>query len=310
MQLKPHNTVLLYKRDLSRYFRQIPLCPMDYSLVGMRWENQLYFDKFFPMGITSACYVAQRVSTSIVFIHQSFGFWLCNYIDDLCSAETAQVAWHSYHMLEKILKDIGATESKAKATPPSTRMEFLRTIVDTENMTLEVSQQRMQQLQDELQCWNKWSTASKKQLQSLIGKLNFVTNCVRASRVFLNRMIHSLNEFPERGRITIPSELKRDVTWWLKFLSVYNGVSILWLCDAVTVNHWLATDACLTAGGGHCEGEYFHVKFNETIMQETQHISQRELLTVVIALKLWAPKLRGKIVRLQQPSISMDCEPG
>ena len=58
LKQKHNGTVLLYKRDLSRYFRQVPLCPMDYSLIGMRWRNFLFFDKFMPMGLRSACFVA------------------------------------------------------------------------------------------------------------------------------------------------------------------------------------------------------------------------------------------------------------
>ena len=47
----PNKTILLYRRDLARYFRQLPLCPMDYSLIGMRWNNLLFFDKFMRMGL-------------------------------------------------------------------------------------------------------------------------------------------------------------------------------------------------------------------------------------------------------------------
>ena len=45
---------LLFKRDTSRCFRQLPLCPADYSLIGMRWRNLLYFDKYMPMGLRLA----------------------------------------------------------------------------------------------------------------------------------------------------------------------------------------------------------------------------------------------------------------
>ena len=34
IQLQP-NTVLIFKIDFSRYFRQVPLCPRNYSLIGM-----------------------------------------------------------------------------------------------------------------------------------------------------------------------------------------------------------------------------------------------------------------------------------
>ena len=52
-------TCLLFKCDLARFFRQIPLCPLDWSLTGMHWENMLFFDKVFPMGLCRAAYCCQ-----------------------------------------------------------------------------------------------------------------------------------------------------------------------------------------------------------------------------------------------------------
>ena len=38
----------MFKVDLSRYFRQIPLDPGDYSLIGYIIDRELYFDKVMP----------------------------------------------------------------------------------------------------------------------------------------------------------------------------------------------------------------------------------------------------------------------
>ena len=51
---------MMFKIDLSRYFRQLPLDPGDYSLVGYIIHDQLYFDKVLPMGMRTAPYIAQR----------------------------------------------------------------------------------------------------------------------------------------------------------------------------------------------------------------------------------------------------------
>ena len=49
---------MMFKIDLSRYFRQIPLDPGDYSLIGYVINGQIYFDKVLPMGMRSAPYIA------------------------------------------------------------------------------------------------------------------------------------------------------------------------------------------------------------------------------------------------------------
>ena len=59
----------IFKIDLSRYFRQIPLDPRDYSLIGYVIDGDIYFDKVIPMGMRSASYIAQRITNAIAYIH-------------------------------------------------------------------------------------------------------------------------------------------------------------------------------------------------------------------------------------------------
>ena len=129
----------MYKRDLAQYFQQVPICPLDYSLIGMRWKGMLYFDKMMPMGLHSAAYVCQHITNAIVFVHREMGFWSINYLDDFGSAEKDEVIWASYHALGKLLEQLGVKESIEKAVPPCTKMEFLSTLVDSKNMVLSVA---------------------------------------------------------------------------------------------------------------------------------------------------------------------------
>ena len=297
IQLQP-SKVLIFKIDLSRYFRQVPLCPRDYSLIGMRWRGELYFDKVMPMGLRSAAYMCQRVTNAIKYIHWMRGYWSINYLDDFGGVDIHQRAIDSFHELRTILKEVGAIEGQEKAVPPTTRIEFLGAMVSTIKLTLEITPARAMELMDKLKKWQSRKHATKKQLQSLIGKLNFVTNCVWSGRIFITRLIASLVLFPEQGAAEVPSKIHKDVNWWIKFMNIYNGVSMLWLKDELPPSIILATNACLTAGGGNCGTEYFPFRFPESVLHQTEHISQLELFTVVIALKFWVDQLRGKVIRL------------
>ena len=163
---------------------------------------------------------------------------------------------------------------------------------------LEVSDERRQELIQELQAWNHKRFVTRKQLQSLIGKLNFKTNCVRPRRIFLSRLIELSTCCPEPGTIKVPDETRKDVNWWKEFLPTFNGLSILWLHDSLEVDHELATDGCLSGGGAVCGSECFHLKFNPELLEECEHINQLELYTITIAVKQWKEKLNGNIVRL------------
>lgn len=88
--------------------------------------------------------------------------------------------------------------------------------------------------------------------------------------------------------------MKADIAWWLEFLPIFNGVSI------IKSNSWdfadlhFTTDASLQAGGATCLDECFTCEFPEEIMRSAQHITALELYTIVIAVKLWAPQLRQR----------------
>ena len=293
----------LWKKDLRCFFRQLPLCPRKYSLIGYRWRNLLYFDKSVPMGLRSATYMAQRTTDCIVFMHKQFGYFSINYIDDYRSAELAENAWSSYNLMGKIMTSVGAEEAKDKAVPPTTRLEFLGNTVDTVKMTLEVSDERKQELLLILKQWSNKKQYSKKQLQSLIGKLSFVTNCVRPGRIFISRLIEQLKNAKTSGNV-IQTEMRKDLQWWSDFLPKFDGICIMWLEDWRAVDKTLVSDASLVGGGAvlHGHKQFFHVRFPQWLINTTEHIAQREIFVIMVLVRLWANQLCGKVVRFSTDS--------
>ena len=105
-------------------------------------------------------------------------------------------------------------------------------------------------------------------------------------------VVHDLSFHP------LSKDLRTDINWWQYFLSQYNGVSVI-PSDVIVSNPELfATDACLTGCGAVCFGECFHREFPDFILTQERHINELELLTVVVSIKLWAPKLQGLGVEL------------
>ena len=288
--------------DLHRYFRQIPLCLREYSLIDFCWRNLLYFDKVMPMGLRSAAYVCQRVTSAITFIHASLGFWAINYLDDFGSAEHRNKAWDSFNCMTKIMKAIGTDEAEQKAVPPMTRLEFLGNTVDSEKLTIEVSDHRKTEILQLIDSWERKKMYNKKQLQSLIGKLSFITNCVQQGCIFISRLLEVLRTLPMVGYVKVPNQVIQDLRWWKEFLPTFDGVSILWLQDCLQIDEWLATDSSMIGGGSTHDKQFFHLKFPQKILESTINIAQRELFTILVTLKLWKNKLTGKVVRISTDS--------
>ena len=61
----------LAKTDVTNAFRIIPIRPMGYCLLGMRWKNFYYYDRCMPMGCSSSCKTFETLSTAMEWISLS-----------------------------------------------------------------------------------------------------------------------------------------------------------------------------------------------------------------------------------------------
>ena len=108
---------MMFKIDLSRYFRQLPLDPGDYPLIGYIVDGKIYFDKVLPMGMRSASYIVQRVTNAIAHIHQQMEFFLLNYVDDFVGVELRNKIWQAYLALSVIGGTAGGQIKREDCAP-------------------------------------------------------------------------------------------------------------------------------------------------------------------------------------------------
>ena len=281
----------MYKVDLSRYFRQIPLNPGDFSVVGYIINGELYFDKVLPMGMRTAPYIAQRVSNAIAHIHMHVGFFLLNYVDDLLRAEHKDRVWEAYLHLIKLLEELWVEISQEKLIPPTTRLEFLGITFDSQSMSMHVPQEKVKEIKEELHRWLFKTKVTRKELESLVGKLQFASKCIRTGKVFVARLIEWIKHMNRKDKYTVPLEARKDIAWWSRFMQQFNGKAIIWMHKEPSPDKVLATDACPTGLGEITGQEYFHAEIPQHL--QGHNIAHLEMMAVLTALKLWGEQLRG-----------------
>ena len=66
---------------------------------------------------------------------------------------------------------------------------FLGILFDSVNMTIRLDDDKLAAIHAELSAWNERQTASREELQSIIGVLSFAAKVVAPGRTFLRRMI-------------------------------------------------------------------------------------------------------------------------
>ena len=140
----------VFKKDLRRAYRQIPVDPADYPLLGMCIDGALYFHTCLPFGLRSATLICQRTTKSVVHILNNEGISADVYIDDFYGAESPACSQRSFQRMNSLFDELGLQAAPEKDTPPGHQMLCLGIWINTLDMTLSVPSFRVAELQQEL----------------------------------------------------------------------------------------------------------------------------------------------------------------
>ena len=288
---------LLYKVDISRAFRHLRIDPGDIDLLGILHQD-LFLDGSLPFGYRLGSGFFERCSDAIRFIMKKHNHnALLNYIDDLIYIGLPSKIYQSYHFLLSLLKDLGLEVSDSKLVPPSTCVTCLGIQVDTVNKTLSIPQKKLQEIKQRCKTWTQKKTVTKHQYQSLLGSLLYITKCIKPARIFLNRMLQVLRSHHNSHRFTLTPEFFQDLCWFNTFLDQYNGVTYF---DNKTPHH---LDASLLGMGA----TFANMVYTLPIPQHCQHlhITQLEMLNVVVALKVWGSIWSDKVIDIKCDNLAV-----
>ena len=285
---------MLMKKDFCKFYRQIYMDPGCIHLLGFSFENKIYFDIVLSMGLRIACFIAQRISNAVMWIYKRLSYEGLNYIDDLGAVEVAKKSREAYLKLGELISNLHMWESPSKSCPPNTVMVFLGIRYDTIKFTIEITADRLAELKQLFVDWLSKDSITLTEVQSLLGKLNFICQTVRAGRVFICRIINVLKEMHPTEPIPTPLELKQDIWWWHNYMDIFNGICMMPEVKWHATDAKMSSDSCLSGCGGWSTGEYFHTIFPASIMNLNLTINELECLAVVICLKVWGSKYAGK----------------
>ena len=292
----------LWKRDLSRFFLQIPIDPLDYPNTGFIWRTMFFFFIAYMFGLRHSGLAGQSITSAVTWIHRMDGLadgeeYNClNYSDDIAGAEEGGRANDSFYKIGILLSKLGLEEASDKATPPSTHMEYLGVTFDSISFQKTIPPSKLAELLDLLMTWSNKMTCTKRGLQSLCGKLLWVGRCVKHSRVFISRLLaalRTLSNSPPYHKITLSEEMRLDIRWWLTYIRGFNGVDFI--INPNVINFSYKGDACLDGGGGYHLKEYWSRPLPGWM---TVPIHLKEFWVLLVSIKLWGPRWSGSAVEL------------
>lgn len=294
----------LIKVDIKSAFRLIPIHPQDFSLLGMHLDGQFFIDKALPFGCSFSCALFEKFSTFLEWCvrEASHNDNIIHYLDDFCGGSQSQTG--AQQLLSAVLstfEEIGVPVATDKVEGPSTCLKFLGLEVDTANLQVKIPEDKLSEIK---RLVNEFQTSKPKttlrELQSLIGKLNFACRAVVPGRAFCRRLIDATTGVKQpHHRIRITEAMREDLRVWDSFLKHYNGVSIIlgdnWVDNRV-LN--LYTDAAGSVGfGAFFNGHWAAGTWPEAWGESDPDITFKELFPIVLALHLWGSCFQNQRVK-------------
>ena len=173
--------------------------------------------------------------------------------------------------------------SKEKLEGPTTQIEFLGIVIDTERLELRLPEEKLTRLKWLTQRWKAMKSCMKRDLLSLIGLLQHACKVVHPGRTFLHRMIELLTIAKElHHHIRLNNEFHSDLEWWVRFRPRWNGVFMMSSVCRVPHSETVTADASGRWGCGAFSGaQWFQVEWPESWAMV--HITVKELLSIVLA---------------------------
>jgi len=170
----------------------------------MYWQGSYYYDKVLPFGLRSAPYLLisfQRpLNGSCNKCAISF---VCHILDDFVivqpaadSSSTSEDFQQNLSSMLLTLKKLGIPVAADKTQGPCTCLEFMGIILDSVRMEARLTPDRVERIRTSLIGFKSRKSCTLRELQSLIGSLNFACRVVPPGRPFLQRMIELTAEFP------------------------------------------------------------------------------------------------------------------
>ena len=288
----------MYKTDLARGYRQLRVDPLDWPLLGFQHNGAIYMDICPPFGLKTSAMFMQRTSEAISHLHGKAGYFSRPYLDDFGGAEPSLPrATSALEALQGIMRELGIKEALHKVCPPAQSMVWLGILFNSIDMTMKIPGEKMEEIGQTLQVWTGKTRATLREMQSLMGLLNFVASVSPPARIFTNRILEGIREAPTRGTETLSLGFKSDLNFFVTIWPRYNGIRILEKHDARCQGD-LELDACLTGCGAYIGSHYYSEPFPTDVLQQQHIIAHLELLNVVVATKVWAELWAGQRIKV------------
>ncbi|XP_071150453.1 uncharacterized protein [Mytilus edulis] len=249
------------------------------------------------MGASSSCQLFEAFSTALHWIlnakFQIYG--VSHLLDDFFFVGKAG-SNECYSALQTFLclaDKLGVPIKSEKTQLPTTCITIYGIEIDSTQMVARLPMEKIEKILQLLSKYKCKRSISLRELQSLLGLLNFACGVTIPGRAFLRRLFDlTIGHTSPHYRINLNSDARLDLKLWYSFIENYNGKSCFLFKEWVSSDFLkLFSDATGTYGGFAAVfgSKWFSGKWPPELID--LHITVKELFPIVLAIDIWGPLL-------------------
>ena len=312
---------LMFKFDAEAAFKVLNLHVQDYHLNGESIPDAWAFSVKPNFGVKSsgklwdalgglAEFIFRAVASLLLRLH-----FLVRYSDDflqLIPVCDNHSLWALSVFAAIFLKAQELGLSIGKFTYPSTEIVWLGLILNSVTMTASLTNERRLYLLHHLVSWQSRQYASRKEIESLHGHLQFAASIIKHGRFFLGDITALIYAQPDRNMIEISTKARIELAWWHRLLVSYDwsGISYFvrddWIRD-FDLKLEICTDACKAGRGIYFDGRWAALAWTSDQLTRAHRFKALsmvflELHAIVDACATFGKFWRNKKITLQTDS--------
>lgn len=284
------------KVDLTQAYFNLQIARSHRRFLRLLYEGELLEMTCLPFGLCTAPKVFACLTNWIAQTLRANGVRVIVYLDDyLLANQDQETLGRHVDMLLRALEYLGFQINYTKSIlVPQKIVTYLSIVWDPWQNQKYLPPETSASVAKKLDHVLKIGKISLKELQSLVGLLNFASFVVPRGRLNHRESLKFLNSLPEGQMMTkysIPCQVKEEMHWWLRNRYLATRIHV------PPPMHFLATDASDMAWGAQIDNHRISGIWD--CVEKHLHCNQKEMLAIYKTLECHARHMAQSSVLIQ-----------
>ena len=273
--------------DLKHAYYSLPIDKEYRKYLKFYWKNKLYCYNVLPNGLSCGPRCFTKLLKPVFANLRLKGHMSSSFIDDVyLQGNTYEECTQNVEETRKIFEELGFLVHKDKSEfEPKKEMTFLGFRLNSENMTIKVTDERAEKVQkscEKLLIETSWTI---RDLAKVIGQIISCFPGVEYGPLFYRQLENDKIWALRKNQMNFDSKMtklshkaRQELEWWS-----HNIISSMKPINRSKPNIFIETDASLQGYGAKCGENCIGGRWNSE--EKMQHINVLEMLAIFYALK-------------------------